>query len=197
MSARDEILANLRKRNLEVPPLPTLDTAWLRFEKPAEQFATMCKAVGGNVIPVTDRKSAIATIAALPVLQGGNKQVCSFAPELFAGNVDPALITDPHTLEPLDVTVAEAKLGVAENGSLWFDSSFISQRTALFIAQHVVLVVSAETLVHNMHEAYARITPPRPGYGVFVAGPSKTADIEQSLVIGAHGARSANVLVVG
>jgi L-lactate dehydrogenase complex protein LldG len=196
MNARDEILANLRKRNLEVPELPKLDAAWIRFDKPAEQFATMCKAVGGTVMSVSDQATAITTIAALPVIQNA-KRVCSFAPTILSGNVDPDTVSDPHDLETLDVTLAKATLGVAENGALWFDSTFISQRTALFIAQHVVLVVSADTLVHNMHEAYARITPPRPGYGVFVAGPSKTADIEQSLVIGAHGARSATVLVVG
>ncbi len=196
MSARDEILMSLRKRNLAVPELPHLDAAWIRFDNPTEQFVTMCTAVGGTVIRVSDRKSVGSTIAAVPVMKNA-KRICSFAPELYTGNVDMALVTDPHDLETLDVTVAEAKLGVAENGALWFDSTFVSHRTALFIAQHVVFVVAAESLVHTMHEAYARMTPPRPGYGVFVAGPSKTADIEQSLVIGAHGARSANVLVVG
>ncbi|MDZ4697328.1 MAG: LUD domain-containing protein [Deltaproteobacteria bacterium] len=196
MSARDEILANLRKLNLAVPMLPTLDADWVRFDKPVEQFATMCTAVGGTVVPVPDKKAAIATISALPVIRDA-KRVCSFARDILAGNVDLDAESDPHDLETLDVTLAEAILGVAENGALWFDSTFISQRTALFIAQHVVLVVTKETIVHNMHEAYARITSPRPGYGVFVAGPSKTADIEQSLVIGAHGARSATVLVVG
>jgi L-lactate dehydrogenase complex protein LldG len=48
-----------------------------------------------------------------------------------------------------------------------------------------------------MHDAYARIVIPTPGFALWLSGPSKTADIEQALVIGAHGARSCTVLLVG
>jgi L-lactate dehydrogenase complex protein LldG len=57
------------------------------------------------------------------------------------------------------------------------------------------VVVRAETLVHNLHEAYARIQL-GPGFAMFLSGPSKTADIEQALVIGAHGPRSCTVLLL-
>ena len=51
--------------------------------------------------------------------------------------------------------------------------------------------------VSDMHAAYARLAERPIGYGMFIAGPSKTADIEQALVIGAHGPRSCTVLLVG
>ena len=43
----------------------------------------------------------------------------------------------------------------------------------------------------------ARLRFEEPGFGLFISGPSKTADIELALVIGAHGARSTMVFLVG
>jgi L-lactate dehydrogenase complex protein LldG len=47
-----------------------------------------------------------------------------------------------------------------------------------------------------MHEAYRRIKFNDYGYGTFISGPSKTADIAQVLVMGAQAARSATVLLI-
>ena len=68
-------------------------------------------------------------------------------------------------------------------------------RAIYFIAQHLVLVVPREALLDHLHQAYERLSFAGAGYGLFISGPSKTADIEQSLVIGAHGARSLTVLL--
>nr|WP_256534367.1 LUD domain-containing protein [Lewinella sp. JB7] len=93
----------------------------------------------------------------------------------------------------VDVTVLRARLGVAENGAMWVSETEAVHRVLPFITQHLVLVVRTSDLVGTMHEAYRRIDVAETGFGVFIAGPSKTADIEQSLVIGAHGPRSLTV----
>jgi L-lactate dehydrogenase complex protein LldG len=95
----------------------------------------------------------------------------------------------------LDLVVLPGEFGVAENASVWVPGSGLGRhRVAFVIAQHLVLVVSGREIVNNMQEAYARVK--LENYGLFISGPSKTADIEQALVIGAHGARSCTVFVV-
>jgi len=65
-----------------------------------------------------------------------------------------------------------------------------------FIAQHLAFVIRPEAIVPTMQEAYDRIGTVDYGFGTFKAGPSKTADIEQSLVLGAHGPKSLLVFVM-
>ena len=72
----------------------------------------------------------------------------------------------------------------------------VKHRVLYFIPQRLALVVPSRQLVNNMHEAYAQVTPEQHHFAAFISGPSKTADIEQSLVIGAHGARALTVYLV-
>jgi L-lactate dehydrogenase complex protein LldG len=103
---------------------------------------------------------------------------------------------DPHELSNLDLFICEAALGVAENGSVWLPSSAIGMRASLFLANDVAIILDRARVVATMHDAYARVDCAIESYGVFVAGPSKTADIEQSLVIGAQGAKSLTIVLV-
>ena len=103
---------------------------------------------------------------------------------------------EPHSLADVEVTVVRGVVGVAENGAVWLTENRIVKRVLPFIAQHLVIVLDEKDLVPTMHEAYTRLDVSATDYAVFVAGPSKTADIEQSLVIGAHGPRSMVVILM-
>jgi L-lactate dehydrogenase complex protein LldG len=103
---------------------------------------------------------------------------------------------DPHELEGLDVFVCEATLGVAENGAVWLPESRLGQRAAPFLARRLVVVLREQVVAGDMHDAYERIRIDDEGFGIFIAGPSKTADIEQSLVVGAHGPAAHVVILV-
>ena len=118
-------------------------------------------------------------------------------PQSGQGNVELAALADPHELEGLDVAIVPGELGVAENGAVWVDGRALHHRVVFVIPEHLVLVVDARTVVNDMHEAYRVLAGREVGYGTFISGPSKTADIEQALVIGAQGARSCTVVLVG
>ncbi len=111
-------------------------------------------------------------------------------------SIDRESIKTPHDLKHIDLAVIQAEFGVAENGAVWVDDRSLEFRAVCFLTQHLAFIVKKDQIVENMTMAYQRISFDRPGFGCFIAGPSKTADIEQSLVIGAHGARSTAVLLI-
>ncbi len=100
---------------------------------------------------------------------------------------------DGLSLAEIEVLEIDGEFGVAENGAIWLAEEAMPHRVAPFICQHLVINVSE--IVPTMHAAYERLGGVNSGFGLFLAGPSKTADIEQSLVIGAHGARSLTVVI--
>ena len=102
----------------------------------------------------------------------------------------------PHLLENVDLAIIPAQFAVAENGAVWVTDELLPARVLPFICQHLVAVVNRKDLVATMHEAYDFIGNAGYGFGAFIAGPSKTADIEQSLVLGAHGPKTMTVFLL-
>jgi L-lactate dehydrogenase complex protein LldG len=116
-------------------------------------------------------------------------------------SVDSYVINDAeplshHSFEDVDVAIIRAQFGVAENGAVWVTEEDMQIRVLPFICQHLVIIMREDQIVGTMHEAYDKIGSADYGFGVFIAGPSKTADIEQSLVLGAHGPLSAHVFIL-
>ena len=93
------------------------------------------------------------------------------------------------------MVVAEGRFGVAENGCVYLEEPEGFPRKEYFLAETLVIVVGIGDMVANMHDAYDRLGETTHGYGIFISGPSKTADIEQALVFGAHGARQVAILL--
>jgi len=201
VKSRQAILDRLRSMPVDAPELPTVDQSRLiRFDDPLAQFETSLAGVGGECHFIDDPRQASAILADIPVFAEAER-IASVVPEAVRGNVDANSIDDPHDLASLDWVIARGEFGVAENGAIWIDGRTLPHRVMLFIAQYLAIMVSRSQLVDHMHQAYARLGSPdhsgprEPGFGIFVSGPSKTADIEQSLVIGAHGCRKLQVFL--
>lgn len=98
-------------------------------------------------------------------------------------------------LEKIGTAILKGQFGVAENGAIWLDESDFPNRLIPFITESLIIRLNKEDLVMNMLEAYNKLDSGISGFGVFISGPSKTADIEQSLVYGAHGAKEMTVVI--
>ena len=196
MSSRDEILSAVRRHLPESVALPELTGPWIQYSDPIAQFSSVLEMIGGRCVRVPNLESINAELDALPVYASA-KQVISTIPGVGAATVNLDSVDDPHALEDVDFAILPGEFGVAENAAVWVTDQAIKHRVIYFLCQHLSLVISAKEMLHNMHQAYERLSVGNSPFGGFIAGPSKTADIEQSLVIGAHGPRSMTVFVVG
>lgn len=196
MSSKQEILARIRRQQAPDSPLPDLNGDWIRFADREAQFISVVQAVGGHARVVGGDAELAEALRALPCLVDAKQIVCA-VPGLELGSYDEQSIEDPHALASVDVAIVPGEFAVAENGAVWMAGRGIRHRAIYFLTQHLVIVTPRAKLLDHMHEAYERLRFEQPGYGVFISGPSKTADIEQSLVIGAHGPRSLNVFLLG
>jgi L-lactate dehydrogenase complex protein LldG len=176
--------------------LPDLAGPWISYPERHRQFASVLEAVGGRCLFVADTTELNRELERLEAYTTA-KKVVSLVPDAGRANVDLDAIADPHQLEDVDFAILPGQFGVAENGAVWVTDAWLKHRVVYFLVQHLALVVPAEALVDNMHQAYERLSFATAGFGAFISGPSKTADIEQSLVIGAHGPRSLTVFVLG
>lgn len=190
MSSRHDILQAIRQNRPPPEPIPEVPVFTSPPADLAGAFVQALEAVGGRVLEAGAEEPEAAIAAAFP----GLERVASMVPDV-PGSVSLANVDDPHALATLDLFVCRGTLGVAENGAVWIPESHLGHRAALFLAEHVALLLDRRALVADLHQAYARLRTDAEPFGVFVSGPSKTADIEQALVIGAHGPRSLTILL--
>jgi L-lactate dehydrogenase complex protein LldG len=122
-----------------------------------------------------------------------NKNLVSGLPDIKSTSKPTAR---PHDLATIDVAVLKGEFAVAENGAVWITDRNMVDRALPFICENLVLVIEKQNIVPTLHEAYDLIGSSTFEYGTFIAGPSKTADIEQSLVLGAHGPKTLTVFVM-
>lgn len=198
MSSKEQILAALRRHTRETYDMPDLSALRpLTYADAVAEFkAKTTTTAGATLIEVTEGDNLDEVIRQI---EPQARVIGSNLPGI-AVQLNPDTVHEAQELEPVDVGVVRGDIGVAENACIWIPQT-MKERAICFASEHLVIVLRADAIVHNMHEAYARIGQsseyfhPYP-FGVFISGPSKTADIEGALVYGAQAARAVTVVLV-
>ena len=193
MSTRDQILNAVLKNQPPATALPNISMFTGDVAGVVQKYINVFNTIGGTACLVNSWDEIVSRISAD---YDTTKRVVTSLPALAAHYemISPAV--DPHTYEDVEVAVIKAHFGVAENGAVWLTEDLMVQRIIPYICQHLAIVITAESIVPTLHEAYEIIGAGSYGFGGFIAGPSKTADIEQALVLGAHGPLSMSVFVL-
>ena len=195
MSNKEDILKKYRANVREKFDMPDLsDIKAITYPDPLVQYITMTESVGGHVIEVREGQDINQLIKDL---YPDAKEFASNLPEITIATRNPDTVGRARDLNGTDVGIIRGKFGVAENACVWIPQT-MKEKAVCFISENLVILLPKSQIVNNMHEAYKRIEFDKEydGYGVFISGPSKTADIAQVLVMGAQAARSATILLL-
>ena len=179
---KEDLLKKLRKNTTLQFDMPKTTVKGITYPDVVKQYINMCETVGCKVIEAKKNDDLNAIIRkAYP-----NAKVFASNVKGIEADRNPDTVGSAQELNGTDVGIIEGDVAVAENG-----------KAICFISEELVILVHRDKIVNNMHEAYERITMPEYGYGCFISGPSKTADIEQALVMGAQAARGVTIILIG
>lgn len=190
MSSREEILTAIRAHTGTRYEYPAWEIETTTYPDVIEQFCGMCRAVGGEAYLLGKGEDVNEVIRrTFP----DALRIASDLDEITCATFNPDSVARVQDLDGTDVAVVAGQFGVAENAAVWIPQT-VKYKAIYFIAEKLVIILDRKRIVSNMHQAYEKVKGEQYEFGVFISGPSKTADIEQALVMGAHGSR--DVLVI-
>lgn len=189
---KEDLLAKIRANIHTTYDMPSFEgMKGVKFNDPLAQFVEMSKTVGGRVVELGKGQDINDVIRSC---YPDAKVIASNLPEVTIANRNPDTVAEANELNGTDVGVVRGVFGVAENGCIWIPQT-MKEKAVCFISEYLVILLDRKQIVNNMHEAYQRIEFNSYGYGCFISGPSKTADIAQALVMGAQAARGVTVVL--
>lgn len=193
MDSKNFIINNLRKNTIDIFPFPELEIDHIVYEDKIQQFKDILTGVGGSVIELSDNETIDDVIHRM---YPNAKHIASNLSEIKSATFNPDDVEKPAELKNTDLAVFRGIMGICENGAVYYEQNF-KHRAVYFIAESILMILDKTALVDTMHDAYKKIdNHSSKEFRGFISGPSKTADIEQSLVMGAHGAKECIVLLV-
>jgi len=193
MSTREQILTAVKNNQPPTTLLPDISMFGGSNGDDVQTYMDVFKTIGGSVYLVADFEEVKELISQN---FDSTLRFVTTLPELNTIAEPLQKSIDPHEYENVEVAIIRAQFGVAENGAVWVTEQLAGHRIIPYICQHLAVVIDAASIVPTLHEAYDIIGEGNYGFAGFIGGPSKTADIEQALVLGAHGPLTMTVFIV-
>lgn len=194
MSAKEDILNNYKRnkgaKSYDMPRLDDIEP--VTFPDPLVEFKMMSRNNGANIIEVAPGQDLDTLVKEC---YPDAKTIASALPEIKSADRNPDTVADAQALDGTDVGVVRARFGVAENGCMWIEQD-VREKAVYFISEYLVILLPQSRIYNNMHEAYRHLEFNDNNFGTFIAGPSKTADIAQVLVVGAQAARGVTIFLM-
>ena len=179
MTTRDKILQAVLQNQPEATALPDISIFKGDNNGIVQKYMDVFKTIGGSSFLVDDLTTVKLSIAEN---FDTTRRIVSTLPELSDRFEVISTSADPHSYSDVELAIIRAHFSVAENGAVWLTEDLMGQRIIPYICQHLAVIVTAESIVPTLHEAYEQIGAGNYGFGGFIGGPSKTADIEQALI---------------
>ena len=173
-------------------PASIESTSWARF-------AEALRSVGGTALGPVRRSALPLALSEICSARAGERIVAAASAAALLGE-GPWTPLDggepPHSLADVGLAIVEGIIGVCENAAVAVDGVRAPTRALPFLCEELVLVLRVEALVVDMHAAFRVMSEDAltSHHFTWISGPSKTADIEQTLVLGAHGPRALSVI---
>jgi L-lactate dehydrogenase complex protein LldG len=212
--ARDQILRSIRKNLAASTPLDAVDTMAhapralppLGTPSPSpeppdlvERFTTQLEAVGAQWTLVRGEAEAARALRRI-LADAGARRVAGSDAALVARVLPAGLMGGGEGLSreelfACDAGVTTAQWGIAETGTLVLESAREQHRLLSLVPPIHVALLSTRCICASLGDALARVS--RDSHAItFITGPSRTSDIELTLVIGVHGPQTVHVLLL-